>query len=305
MTESIKKPMTHFQTEILAPISSHGIYVHYRRHPTANKTSISLTLQGLQASIAGQKIVVGFGADFLQFLQAEIPGMRHFPTYATTNIDLHADDSDLFLWFKSEQRGDLFHMRRHLEKLLTPVFSVTHQIPAFRYQTGHDLTGYEDGTENPIDDAAIACAFLESDQASVHGSSYLAVQQWRHNFQVFDAMNSTQQDNMVGRRRSDNEELDDAPESAHVKRTAQESFSPEAFILRRSMPWAENNHAGLYFTAFANSFDPFEAQLKRMLGMEDGIVDDLFKISTPMHSKYFWCPPMQENRINLSFLQFS
>ena len=32
-----------------------------------------------------------------------------------------------------------------------------------------------------------------------------------------------------GRRHRDNEELDDAPPSAHVKRTAQESFTPEAF----------------------------------------------------------------------------
>jgi putative iron-dependent peroxidase len=50
-------------------------------------------------------------------------------------------------------------------------------------------------------------------------------------------MSTTEQDHAVGRRRSDNEELDDAPESAHVKRTAQESFEPEAFVVRRSMPW--------------------------------------------------------------------
>ena len=34
----------------------------------------------------------------------------------------------------------------------------------------------------------------------------------------------------------DDPEIDEAPESAHVKRTAQESFDPEAFILRASMP---------------------------------------------------------------------
>ena len=39
---------------------------------------------------------------------------------------------------------------------------------------------------------------------------------------------------------SDNEELDDAPESAQVKRTAQESVTPEAFILRQVDALANN-----------------------------------------------------------------
>ena len=47
-----------------------------------------------------------------------------------------------------------------------------------------------------------------------------------------------------------------APESAHVKRTAQESFSPEAFVLRRSMPWADCGQAGL---AFLYAFNHDEA----------------------------------------------
>ena len=41
-----------------------------------------------------------------------------------------------------------------------------------------------------------------------------------------------QQDNTFGRRINDNTEINDAPESAHVKRTAQEDFSPEAFVLQ-------------------------------------------------------------------------
>ena len=55
---------------------------------------------------------------------------------------------------------------------------------------------------------------------------------------------------MIGRRRADNEELADAPQSAHVKRTAQESFTPEAWLLRRSLPWAGPAGEGLMFVAF-------------------------------------------------------
>ena len=84
-----------------------------------------------------------------------------------------------------------------------------------------------------------------------------------------------------------------------VKRTAQESFTPEAFVLRRSMPWAEGNRGGLVFTAFGHSFSAYEALLGRMCGAEDGIVDALFTFSEPETGAYFWCPPMHQGRLDL------
>jgi putative iron-dependent peroxidase len=120
----------------------------------------------------------------------------------------------------------------------------------------------------------------------------VAVQQWVHDMDAFDAMASQARDDMMGRRLSDNEELDDAPASAHVKRTAQESFSPEAFVLRRSMPWALGHKMGLMFVAFGCTLDAYEAQMRRMAGLDDGIVDGIFQISKPVTGSYLWCPPM-------------
>jgi hypothetical protein len=149
---------------------------------------------------------------------------------------------------------------------------------------GRDLTGYEDGTENPEDDEAVAAGIAAEQGAGLDGCSYWALQQWEHDYSAFGCMSTTEQDHAVGRRRSDNEELDDAPESAHVKRTAQESFEPEAFVVRRSMPWWSvspqgSDRSGLMFSAFGCSFDAFEAQMRRMLGMDDGISDGLFRFS--------------------------
>ena len=86
------------------------------------------------------------------------------------------------------------------------------------------------------------------------------------NCKRFEAMRAEQQDLSIGRHRIGNAEIDDAPPSAHVKRTAQESFSPPAFVLRRSMPWASGLEGGLMFVAFGHSLDAFEAQLRRMVG---------------------------------------
>jgi putative iron-dependent peroxidase len=54
------------------------------------------------------------------------------------------------------------------------------------------------------------------------------------------------------------------------------------------MPWADERRAGLVFVAFGKSFDAFEALLGRMVGVEDGIPDALFKISRPVSGGYFW-----------------
>ena len=115
-------------------------------------------------------------------------------------------------------------------------------------------------------------------------------------------MSTEEQDNAIGRHISDNEEFDEAPESAHVKRAAQESFDPEAFVLRRSMPWVDGMDGGLIFVAFGKSFDAFEAILNRMMGNEDGIVDGLFGFTKPISGAYYWCPPVKESRLDLSQL---
>ena len=112
-------------------------------------------------------------------------------------------------------------------------------------------------------------------------------------------MTTRQQDHIIGRRHSDNEELEDAPASAHVKRTAQEDFDPEAFVVRRSMPWAAADEEGLIFLAFGHSFDAFEALMKRMVGADDGVVDALFSFTRPVTGDYLWCPPMKGDRLDL------
>jgi putative iron-dependent peroxidase len=148
----------------------------------------------------------------------------------------------------------------------------------------------------------LEAAIVRGQGDGLDGASFVAVQLWVHDFKAFNAMSSADQDNAIGRCKSDNEELADAPESSHVKRTAQESFDPEAFVLRRSMPWAEGMRGGLNFVAFGKSFDAFEAQLKRMLGAEDGITDALFKFTLPLSGSYFWCPPMQGAKLDLRAL---
>ncbi|MCA9569717.1 MAG: Dyp-type peroxidase, partial [Myxococcales bacterium] len=90
-----------------------------------------------------------------------------------------------------------------------------------------------------------------------------------------------------------------APQTAHVKRTAQESFDPEAFVVRRSMPWADARGEGLVFLAFGRDLTAFEALLHRMVGLEDGLTDALFRFTRPVTHAAFWCPPVTGGRLVL------
>jgi porphyrinogen peroxidase len=78
-------------------------------------------------------------------------------------------------------------------------------------------------------------------------------------------MTTAQQDQAIGRGHSGNAARNDAPPSAPVKRSAQESF-------------------------------------EGMIGAEDRIADALFGFTRPACGAYFGCPPMHQGRLVLRAL---
>ena len=284
------------QPGVLAPVPPLARYLSFTLKPRCESRR---ALLALSAIADGEKCVVGIGESLLRALDTGIAGMRPFSSYAGAGFDVPATPAALWCWLRGNDRGELVHRDRAIRQALAPAFAPENTIDAFRYGPGLDLTGYEDGTENPRGKKAVAAAVVDGMGDGLDGSTFVAVQQWVHDFERFDAMSAKEQDNSIGRSKRDNKELDRAPASAHVKRTAQESFTPEAFVVRRSMPWADATRAGLMFVAFGHSLDAFEAQLKRMAGAEDGITDALFKFTRPVSGAYFWCPPVRQGRLDL------
>ena len=288
------------QPGVLAEIPSHARYLTFRRRASAPNPRDAL--ERLPDPHPGLPLVFGLGASLVRELGAEVPGLREFPASSGPGFTVPSTPAALWVWLRSEERGELVHETRRVEKALAGAFALDGVLDAFRYRTGLDLTGYEDGTENPKGAAAAEAAIVSGGGPGLDGSSFAAVQQWVHDLDRFESFSAKTQDHIIGRRKSDNVELKDGPDAAHVQRTEQEAPEPPVFLLRRSMPWADARRAGLVFVAFGNGLDAFEYHLSRMTGAADRIADHLFRFTRPVTGAYFWCPPLRDGRADLSLL---
>ena len=286
---------------ILAPVPAHCRYITFRLDFDGDPED---ALGVVAEAYDPKTMVVGIGEPLVDALGKEIDGLHTLDAHSGPGFSVPSTPMALWCWLRGDDRGELLHATRKLEAALAEEMTTESIVEGFRHLEGRDLTGYIDGTENPTGDDAARIALVEGAGKHFDGGSFVAVQQWLHDLDEFESQSRKERDLIIGRRYADNEEIANAPPSAHVKRTAQEDFSPPAFLVRRSMPWTEDDSEGLMFVAFGSSLDPFERQLRRMVGADDGVVDGLFSFTQPITSSAFWCPPVwKREQLDLEALQ--
>ncbi len=281
------------QPAVLADRPNVGRTLTFRIAPRSN---VKKALANLREALSLECGVIGVGEPLVLALGRKIDGLRTFPAMSGPACSVPSTQEALCFLLRGPDRGIVFDFTQQLRAVLDDAFLLVDSNDTFMYHGGRDLTRFEDGTENPKGDAAIEAAIRED------GSSFLVVQRWVHDLSRFRGFDEEERELLIGRRAESNEEIEDAPASAHVKRTAQESFDPPAFMVRRSLPWANATMEGLEFIAQVESLDRFEVQMRRMVGHEDGIVDGLFSFSRPVTGAYYWCPPVKDGRVDLSAL---
>jgi putative iron-dependent peroxidase len=239
------------------------------------------------------KTIIGLGAPLVPHV-GDVAGLRRFPALSPL---YPATQGALWVALVHGDASAIFDRALAITRALGDAFSLVEDVPAFTYQEGRDLSGFVDGTENPTGaDAEEAALVAEGARAQ---GSFVLVQRWWHDMNALARMKPRAKSAAVGRDWQSNEELTDAPPSAHVKRTAQEDFDPPSFLVRRSMAWGGPSGAGLYFIAYTRDLDTVERHLSRMAGLNDGIVDALFSFTRPRTGGYYWCPPIVDGRLAL------
>lgn len=251
--------------------------------------------------LVAEGVVVGLGGPLLDAVGAHVPGYRPFERLQQGRHTLPATPHALWTLALGASPGEVFQRAEALKQRLAAHLRVSEARTMFSYRQGRDLTGYQDGTANPRGDEAWAAALIE-DGPFEHGS-FALVQRWLHFRERFAALPQAERDLTIGRTLEGDVEMDDAPPTAHIKRTEQEDFDPPAFLLRRSMPWGDLRRHGLVFIAFASDLSKPERMLRRMVGLEDGLQDALLGHSQAETGAYYFVPPVADGRLLLPAAQ--
>jgi putative iron-dependent peroxidase len=282
-----------YQTGIIEDKTSSAMFMLFK---LVDGNHLTTTLTELSQVVDGCSTVVGFGNKLMQYFpQVDIYQTHQF------NSALMNDDAgcDLAIWLKNEDKGKLFHQATKLNKLLATSFTLEKTVSAYAYREKFDLSDFEDGIENPQGDEMLPVAIVAEGKLS--GSSFWVLQQWLHDVDWLRSNDSVRKEACIGRSMDDSRQLDNLPDSAHIKKAAKENFTPEADLLRKSMPWSDDNlNGGLMFSCFSVSFRSFNLQMASMLGIDDTITDGVFNFSKILNTNYLWCPPIVDGRLDLS-----
>ena len=80
------------------------------------------------------------------------------------------------------------------------------------------------------------------------GGTILLLQRWIHEAPAWESLPVDKQELVMGRRKSDSEELDPKPDDSHVASTDQDRFGK---IFRRNMPFGTVTEHGTMFVGFS------------------------------------------------------
>ncbi|MDP1794501.1 MAG: Dyp-type peroxidase [Acidimicrobiales bacterium] len=248
-------------------------------------------------TVAGVNVVVGFGAR--QWASMSIDAPTDLAAFATIEgpdgFTIPATQHDLWLWLHASGPDAVFNVARIAAVELADLATVAFEQPCFTYQASQDLTGFEDGTENPPLDEAIESATIAGD-----GGSIVLLQKWVHDLDGFEALELSDREQVIGRTLAGSVELDEENmvPGSHVSRVVIEDDAGEELeVFRRSTTFGGVTEHGLMFLAFSADRVRLERMLQRMAGADDGVRDRLTEFSTPVRSAWYYAPPLERLRV--------
>ena len=199
---------------------------------------------------------------------------------------LPATQHDAVLWLSGSAYDVVFDTARAAITALAEVGSVAEETSSWPYQHDRDLTGFIDGTENPtlIDARDVA---IVPDGRPGRGGAILLLQKWSHDVAEWEALESVEQERVIGRTKEDSVELDPRPDDSHVARTDQDDFG---HIFRRNMPYGTVTDHGTMFVGFSAEQAPLTKMLESMIGLESGVRDKLTRYTRALTGAYYFVP---------------
>ena len=254
-------------------------------------------LRAPEASSGGVNFVIAFGPDLWSAVASDRDPenfKRLEPIAGTDGHTVPATPHDVWVWISGSEPDVTWEHARATRWLIADVATLAAEQPAFTYRDSRDLTGFIDGTANPLSLTAPEVALVPAGQPGEGGSHVLAMR-WLHDLDAFYRLRVHDQEQVIGRKKSDSEELAEGvrPATAHISRVQLDVAGKELELYRRSVPYGTQSEAGLYFVAFSSNPVRFGLLLARMFGTSgDGVRDRLTDFSRPTSGATYFAPSL-------------
>jgi len=206
-----------------------------------------------------------------------------------------ATPGDILFHIRSTRMDLCFELATQIMSRLGGAVSAADEVHGFNYFDDRDLIGFVDGTENPVDQAAVNATIIGEEDAAFAGGSYVIVQKYLHDLTRWNELPVAEQERIIGRTKLSNIELDDAvkPSSAHNALTTIIEDGEQLEIVRDNMPFGDagKGEFGTYFIGYARSPRRIEQMLENMfVGRPPGNYDRLLDFSRAVTGSLFFVP---------------
>jgi len=202
-----------------------------------------------------------------------------------------ATQRDLLIHIQSLRHDVNFTLAQVALAAFGPSVRIEEETHGFRWTEDRDLSGFIDGTENPQGEQRQQVAIIANGIDA--GGSYVFTQRWEHNLAQLQRLPVEKQEQIIGRTKFSNEELegDARPATSHVSRVDLKENGKGLKILRQSLPYGTASGTnGLYFIAYCATLYNIEQQLLSMFGERDGKFDAMLRFTKPVSGAWWFAP---------------
>lgn len=240
---------------------------------------------------------VGIGSEVWPRLTAKPapPELHPFREFAGSAHTAAHTPGDLLFHVRANRQDLVFEFERQLLDALADAVTVVDETSGFRYFDARDLLGFVDGTANPVGSAVGESTLVGDEDAAHAGGSYVVIQKYLHSLEQWQALTTEQQEAIIGRKKADNIELDDAEtgQKSHKTLSTIVVDGVEHDILRDNMPFGSPGTFtfGTYFIGYSRRLWVIEKMLERMfIGDPPGLHDRILDYSQAVMGCTFFAP---------------
>ena len=254
-------------------------------------------LHGPMSTVEGVNLVVGFRPELWRaVMPSDCPAdAKSFDKdiVGPDGYTMPATQADVFVWVAGASYDNVFDVANSAVQSLIASLTLVRETTGWVYQHNRDLTGFQDGTENPDLVEAPGVVLISEDEPGA-GGSILLLQKWKHHSDAWLQLSVEKQEQVIGRTKLDSIEFPEnvMPSDSHVTRTTLVENGEELKIFRRNMPYGDVSDHGTMFVGFAKQQHRLQRMLEQMAGVPDNVRDALTLYTQPQTGAFYYVPAL-------------